>query len=118
MHFYARLIAMILTVGLMPGAAEAVENSVHLVREGHLAHVSEHNGHTSDEAPADDEHGCNSVFHACACHVSTSFIVRAELAEHTAPRMVSASIPTITVPSDTVGAASGELASLLRPPIQ
>ena len=114
MHLTVRLVAILLAVGLTPGAAEAVENSVHLLREGHLAHVAEHKGHAENE-PAGDEHGCNSVFHACACHVSASFTVQVNSTEQSVPRAVS--LPAAALSEMTLGASDGKLDSLLRPPI-
>jgi hypothetical protein len=72
---------------LVPGVGEAVENGLHLVLEGHMAHAApEGDSHT----PWEDEHGCTGAMHFCSCCVSQTFIavqVVAQLPEQSYQRL-------------------------------
>ncbi len=62
---------VLLLWALVPGVGEAVENTVHLVLEGHTAHAApDGDSHT----PSGPEHGCTGVMHSCSCCVSQSFL--------------------------------------------
>lgn len=67
--------ALILTLAMLPGAVEIMENAAHLVAEGHLAHASA-DGDRHD--PAGPEHGCTPILHICGCHASLAFLGAAE----------------------------------------
>jgi len=72
MRFWcSKICALVLALVMMPGAFEVVENTTHLVREGHLAHVAATPDH---HQPAGPEHGCTPTFHLCGCHVSLAFL--------------------------------------------
>jgi hypothetical protein len=67
-------LALLLVLALFPGLAEAMENAVHLVSAGHLAHAAP----AGDEHDAPGaEHGCSTTMHLCHCCTSLSV-----LAEH------------------------------------
>jgi len=89
-----------------------MENAVHLVGEGHFAHAAQHE---DDHAPEGDEHGCNSVFHACACHAPVSFVVNRV-------QSMAPALPTVAPPSSLqraeAPAADGVTRGLFRPPIR
>jgi hypothetical protein len=108
-----RTLALVLAFSLMPGAAEAVENVVHLAGEGHLAHAAKHEDR---HEPEGDEHGCNSVFHACTCHAPASFLVRS------VTRSVAPDVPVRDrAPrwqARGLAPSPGVVAGLLRPPIR
>ncbi len=106
-----RALAVVLVFSLTPGAAEAVENTAHLVTEGHLAHDGEH---ADEHAPEGDEHGCNSVFHLCACHVSASFVLH--LQPGFDPEPTSATVGSGAHLYEDMD-ADGVRLGLLRPPI-
>lgn len=69
-----RALAFMLAFALTPGAAEAVGDLAHYVREGHTLHAptvenANHVDHDDHEAShGDDEHGCSTLFHVCVCH--------------------------------------------------
>jgi hypothetical protein len=63
-----QLLALLLAFMLTPGSGELVENAVHLVADGHLAHAID----DAEHAPQGDEHGCTGVMHTCACHCCPS----------------------------------------------
>lgn len=67
-----KLLTFLLCLSLTPGWMELLENLEHLLHDGHLAHVVEHNEHedvaTHDALEA--EHGCTPVSHICGCHSS------------------------------------------------
>jgi|GEM_PF-2393248 hypothetical protein len=65
--------ALFLAWLLMPGTGELLENAVHLVREGHLAHAPIDAEHES----AGTEHDCSGPYHFCVCHTSNIFLVNA-----------------------------------------
>lgn len=67
----SKICALILALAMMPGAFEILENTAHLVREGHLAHVAATGDH---HEPAGPEHGCTPTFHLCGCHASLAFL--------------------------------------------
>ena len=108
-----RPLAWILVLSLMPGAAEAVENAVHLATEGHLAHADEHQPGDSHQ-PADGEHGCNSVFHLCACHASVSFVLNRVPSFDRAPLLVGVGEAS---PHHERPISEAVPTGLLRPPI-
>lgn len=57
--------------GLLPGSHELLENLVHLLHDGHLAHSEAHDIEASVErCSADTEHDCTPLDHHCACCVS------------------------------------------------
>lgn len=63
---FVRLIALLLVVALWPGASELIEQTVHAVEHGDLAHDS---GDEHDSTPlGQDEHGCSGTLHLCQCH--------------------------------------------------
>ncbi len=110
-----RALAMVLVFSLTPGTAEAVENVAHLVTEGHLAHAEAHDAdHADDHSPEGDEHGCNSVFHLCACHVSASFVLHIQPGFEPVPTAVKLGTGAhLYEDMDADGVRLG----LLRPPI-
>jgi hypothetical protein len=69
-----RALAFVLAFALAPGAAEAVEDLAHYLSEGHMLHAptvenaahADHDEH--EQGHDDDEHGCSTLFHVCACH--------------------------------------------------
>jgi hypothetical protein len=63
----ARLLVVVLILGLTPGLLEAAENVWHLVATGHSAHAPDQG---ADHSPEGDEHGCSGAFHLCSCHHS------------------------------------------------
>lgn len=66
-----RFLAVFLAFSILPGVAEALENVVHYASEGHLAHVDQTSiapsSNDEHEHEGGNEHGCNTVFHACGC---------------------------------------------------
>jgi hypothetical protein len=64
-----RWVAVLLLAALMPGVGELVENTVHLLQEGHLAHSSPDG---DEHGPPGAEHGCSGTLHLCHCCVSPS----------------------------------------------
>lgn len=58
------LLLIALVNGLVPALGEAVEDAVHYVRTGHVAHWAD-----ASDAPCDGsrEHGCSDTEHHCAC---------------------------------------------------
>jgi hypothetical protein len=60
----------LLLAAVLPGLGEVVENAMHLVLEGHLAHAAP----VGDEhGPPSPEHGCSGTLHLCQCCISPSF---------------------------------------------
>ena len=58
-----RAVALLLAVGLAPGAQEVVEQALHLAAGGHTAHsIPDDAEHGT--AP---EHGCTATMHTCGC---------------------------------------------------
>lgn len=55
---------LLLAVLLMPLWVELVENGVHLVEHGDVAHAAQGPGHEQAPSP---EHGCSEFFHFCSC---------------------------------------------------
>lgn len=64
---WPKLCALVLALAMVPGAFELVENVLHVVSEGHLAHAVSHD---DEHEPSGPEHGCSLVFHFCGCHAS------------------------------------------------
>ncbi len=63
---FARLLLIgVLLWSLLPGLGEVVENSIHFLRHGHLAHDPASPGES--HAPVDPEHGCGATFRLCSC---------------------------------------------------
>lgn len=58
-----RTLAMILALGLLPGAQELVEQVLHVTTGGHAAHSVQDDG----EHGAVPEDGCTATMHSCAC---------------------------------------------------
>lgn len=67
------VVAILVTWQMVPGSHEILENAVHLIREGHLAHALPDAAH-QENGP---EHGCSGSAHFCECHSSASFLVAA-----------------------------------------
>lgn len=110
-----RILALTLVFSLVPGAAEAVENVTHLVREGHLAHDADASSRDDEHHDGEEgEHGCNSVFHVCSCHVSASFIVNERGAMVLKKAPVLSGTPWYAYED---ARADGFSHALLRPPI-
>lgn len=69
-----RAVAFLVVLALTPGFAEATEDLAHYVSEGHTLHAptvenATHEDHDDHEkSHGDDEHGCSTLFHVCACH--------------------------------------------------
>lgn len=76
----SKICSLFLVLALMPGTFEIMENIVHFVTEGHLAHLTADADHHD---PSGSEHGCTPIFHACGCHTSLSF-----LGEQTLPSVI------------------------------
>ena len=72
-----KLCALLMTLALMPGVFEVLENSAHLVTEGHLAHAAA-DGDSDRHEQTDPEHGCTTIFHSCGCHASIPFLAVSE----------------------------------------
>jgi hypothetical protein len=70
--FLKTIVVLSLTFAMMPGVFEVLENSAHLVQEGHLAHAKSADDHHD---PASPEHGCTPTLHLCGCHASLTFLV-------------------------------------------
>jgi hypothetical protein len=67
-----RIAAVLALFVVFPGAGEALENVVHVVAQGHVAHA----GGTSDRhQPPGREHGCTGAFHLCHCCPSASAVL-------------------------------------------
>ena len=73
-HWAIRFVALALLWLVLPGTAEATENIAHLLRSGHLAHAAESGDSHSEPGP---EHGCNTTFHLCSCHLSLTGLMTA-----------------------------------------
>lgn len=67
----SKICALVLALAMTPGSVEIVENTGHLLAQGHLAHV-EADGDRHE--PSGPEHGCTPVFHVCGCHTSLAFL--------------------------------------------
>jgi hypothetical protein len=63
----ARILALLLTLSIVPSTMELVEAVVHWAEHGDSAHGD---GHGSS-ALGTDEHGCSGTFHLCACHTAS-----------------------------------------------
>lgn len=80
-----RALALFLTIALAPGFAEAVEDFVHWVAEGHTLHApaveqAAHASHAEHEREhGDGEHGCSTLFHICGCHSPTPSMITLRL---------------------------------------
>lgn len=66
-----QLLAFFLTLSLLPGWNELLENFEHLVHDGHLAHLSNHDEDEANHPPLGTEHGCTPLRHSCPCHISS-----------------------------------------------
>jgi len=64
-------LSVLLVWGLAPGVGEFLENALHFVQEGHLAHATPDGDHHDPTGP---EHGCTGAAHLCSCCVSLSFM--------------------------------------------
>ena len=64
-------VCVLLLWAFVPGLGECIENVVHLVAEGHLAHAAPAG---DSHAPTGPEHGCTGTFHLCSCCTSPSFV--------------------------------------------
>ena len=62
-------IVLLLACALVPGLGETVENAVHLVSEGHLAHGTPDGDHHDEPGT---EHDCSGTLHLCSCCVSSN----------------------------------------------
>ncbi len=67
----SKIFALILTLAMLPGISEFIENAVHLVTKGHLAHAVATSDHHTPTSP---EHGCTPTFHFCGCHANLVFV--------------------------------------------
>ena len=116
-----RSIALILAVALFPGVAEAADDLVHYVLEGHTLHAAavaeaSHDGHDEHEqGHGDDEHGCSTLFHVCACHSPAPSMITTWLTFEQA-RQVQDDLLRV-VASETRRAADGVASETFRPPI-
>jgi len=66
-----RALAVLVALALTPGLAEGVEDLGHFLAEGHTLHAptvveAPHDEH--EKSHGNDEHGCTTLFHLCACH--------------------------------------------------
>lgn len=57
------LLAFVLSLGLVPGLGELVEQAVELAHHGHFAHSV-----AGERGPDHVENGCSPVHHTCPCH--------------------------------------------------
>jgi len=64
----ARILAIVLTLSILPSTMELIEAVVHWAEHGDSAHGEDH--HSS--ALGTDEHGCSGTFHLCACHTASA----------------------------------------------
>ncbi len=69
------VLALVLVWSLFPGTRELTEQVVHLVQNGHLAHLIPND---PDACPVDAEHGCQGPMHLCQCCHSTPLVLTAE----------------------------------------
>ncbi len=81
-HWAIRFVALALLWLVLPGTAEATENIAHILRSGHLAHAAESGDSHSEPGP---EHGCNTTFHLCSCHLSLTGLLTAAAEASRAP---------------------------------
>lgn len=63
----ARILAILLTLSILPSTMELVEAVVHWAQHGDSAHGDDHDS----TALGTDEHGCSGTFHLCACHTAS-----------------------------------------------
>ena len=63
----ARILALLLTLSIVPSTMELVEAVVHWVEHGDSAHGD---GHETSAFGGTDEHGCSGTFHLCPCHTA------------------------------------------------
>ena len=66
-----QLLLFLLTLSLLPGWVELLENLEHLVHDGHLAHLSVHDDDEAKHRSFEVEHGCTPMHHSCPCHASS-----------------------------------------------
>lgn len=104
-----RALAITLALLLTPASGILVENAVHLLAEGHLAHAVDDAAH----APDSPEHGCTSVVHVCPCHTSPSFTTN----DGTASSTVVAVEDTDAAPLRDGDPTIGHRTPVFRPPI-
>lgn len=81
MKRFGTIAVVVLLLGTMaPGAGELLENTVHLIQEGHVAHAAPDGDYHGTPNP---EHGCTGAIHLCSCCISFSFL----------PSQVAAQVP-------------------------
>jgi hypothetical protein len=64
-----RLLALLLLALLFPGLDEVVENALHFVEQGHLAHARPAG---DDHGSTNPEHDCTGAMHLCSCCATLS----------------------------------------------
>lgn len=106
---FVRLIALVMVLALWPGAGELIEQTVHFVEHGDLAHGDDH----PTTPLGQDEHGCSGTLHLCHCHQPAPVITASAA-------LVVASVDaeqatTVLAPVARVG--MGMTAPPTRPPI-
>lgn len=106
-HLATRCLVLVLTVMLIPGLVEGVENLWHLAEEGHAAHATSEG--VDHDRSDDDEHGCTGTFHLCSCHHASSTLPIAP-ATLVLGHAVRSSVAIVTLPPPPF------LAGLFRPP--
>lgn len=96
-----RLFATLLVcISMLPGWMEIVENLEHLVHDGHLAHLSDHDGdeELANHQAIEAEHGCTPTNHTCACHTSVPVLLSDAFAlSSRSGRLVNARPPSLRV---------------------
>ena len=118
---FVRFLALVLAVALFPGVAEAAEDMAHYVVEGHTLHApvvaeATHGGHDEHEKDhGDDEHGCSTLFHVCACHSPAPSMITTSLNFERA-REVHGDL-RLVVATEARRAADGVASESFRPPI-
>jgi hypothetical protein len=107
MSWLGRITALMALLLVFPGAMEGLENAVHLIGQGHLAHA----GEAADRhAPPTREHGCTGTFHFCSCCAPASAVL-------IAARDLTTVEAVSFAPPDAPGcAASHDLPTFERPP--
>ncbi len=113
---YLPTVAVVLSILLMPGALEVIENAAHLLGHGDTAHSTEHTDNYANGADDgngdDDEHGCSGASHACTCHASPHFTHKISSVQ-----LINASrTQQIVMSWTTLFADSGVVVGVDRPP--
>ena len=116
-----RALAFLVALALMPGFAEATEDLAHYLSEGHTLHAPtvenaahvDHDEH--EQGHGDDEHGCSTLFHVCACHSPSPSLVTAWLTFERSRELQDDLLRVLA--GDSRRPIDGILSESFRPPI-